>query len=65
MRIEANALFRGECKPYMPGNFGVLLDGDIVEKVIEADDKEGWVKYIKDDYITIESGKVEFVKHWE
>lgn len=65
MRIEAHALFRGECEPYMPGNFSVVFNGDIIEKVMEADDVEGWVKYIKGNEITIETGKVEFIKHWE
>jgi len=65
VRIDAKSLWKGEHLPFAPGNFTTVVDGDIIERVVEADDEEGWVVAFIDGEFKKVFGSVEFIPMWE
>ena len=45
MRISAESLRNGDHFPLQIGDVEVLLNGNLVEKTIDADSEEGWVQF--------------------
>jgi len=62
MHITAGELYKGECTPYIVGNFETLLGGKPITRIVKANDKEGWLVRIGDGSLYSETlyGNVEF-----